>query len=657
MGKSIRLQLICILCFIVLTFLFGGSLQAQFRTIDSQTSKYIPKKTERAGNVTRVDFMLQMSDGVFLDCTRFFPDETPPSGGWPALIYCHGYGANKFEDIADAEELAGFGYFTLVYSMRGQGISGGLSNLISYTEANDFAQVVSFVRNQTIVNDDRIGAIGGSQGGTIPLMSTSIFGTQLRCIVSDVTNPRFASDWMYNNSVKMTLLWTLSYDSTIARYNPQVKAYRSWILEDTPEKFDSLSLYIPQNRDFFNEIHLNQAPLMISTVWQDKFFNTQPFIEAIPFITVPNRMYFGTFDAHGADYYEAEDDYHVQLASDWLDYYLTDYSNGVLDSSKYVYASSSYPREDDAWTWKRSYSDVWPPAGTEDVKLYFWPNGRLREIESTVFPDTLGFENNILDPSLTMLEAVNREFTGPEFDAKFQKTELYFETDPLLNETKMVGTPFVNVHYLPGSNKAQFNYQIYEIKAGEEPYLITRANFTERNITPGVIRQLSFYGTSHSHIFSAGSKIRVILTNLDNIEDDPFLRTNPYVLPSLEQAKNIIFMNPANPTYIRLPLIGFQPNSISTVSSEIPQEFRLEQNYPNPFNPSTTIKFSIAASSPVKLKVYDMLGKQVAELVNANLGAGTYEYNWDASSIPSGVYFYKLEAEGFSNVKKMLLMK
>lgn len=652
MGKNYKNQSLAVVLFIVSLLSFSSPALSQYKT-----PKYIPSDTDTIHNVTRVDFMLQMSDGIFLDCTRFFPAGAPPVNGWPALIYCHGYGASKYEDIADAEELAAFGYFTLVYSMRGQGISGGLSNLISNTEANDFSQVVSFVKNQTIVNDERVGAIGGSQGGTIPLLAACINGTKLRCIVSDVSNPKFASDWMYNNSIKMTLLWTLSYDSTIARYNPQVKAYRSWILEDTPEKFDSLALYIPQNRDFFNEINLNQSPVMVSTVWQDKFFNTQPFIEAIPFMNTSKRFYFGTFDAHGADYYQAEDDYHIKLASDWLDYFLSDVNNHILDSHRYIYASSKYPRTDDVWTWERSYSTAWPPAGTEEIKFYLTPDNKLQLTESVFFPDTLGFANNIPDSTLTMLEAVNREFGDSVFKTKFEKNEIIFETNPLLSETKMVGTPFVNIHYRPGATIAQFNLQIYEIKPGEEPYIITRANFTERDITPGVIRQLSFYGTSHSHIFSTGSKIRVVLTNLDNIEDDPFLRTNPYVLPSLEQGRHLIYMNPANPTYISLPLIGFQPNTISTLSNQVPGEYKLEQNYPNPFNPSTKIKFAVPVSSFVRLKVYDVLGKEIAELVNNELKSGTYEYNWNAALYPSGVYFYRLETESFSEVKKMLLVK
>lgn len=96
---------------------------------------------------------------------------------------------------------------------------------------------------------------------------------------------------------------------------------------------------------------------------------------------------------------------------------------------------------------------------------------------------------------------------------------------------------------------------------------------------------------------------------------------------------------------------------IQNVSTSQPDKFYLEQNYPNPFNPVTTIKFSLPQKSFIKLKVFDLLGREVANLVNENLSIGSYKYDFNASSLPSGVYFYKLETEYFSQTKKMVLMK
>ena len=89
----------------------------------------------------------------------------------------------------------------------------------------------------------------------------------------------------------------------------------------------------------------------------------------------------------------------------------------------------------------------------------------------------------------------------------------------------------------------------------------------------------------------------------------------------------------------------------------IPETYNLGQNYPNPFNPTTTISFNIPLQSNVKLYVYDILGREVAKLVNQELNPGNYNILWNAQNLSSGVYFYKLIASGFVETKKMVLLK
>ena len=88
-----------------------------------------------------------------------------------------------------------------------------------------------------------------------------------------------------------------------------------------------------------------------------------------------------------------------------------------------------------------------------------------------------------------------------------------------------------------------------------------------------------------------------------------------------------------------------------------PASFRLEQNYPNPFNPSTEIGYSVPVDGMVTLKIYDVLGKESATLVNELQKAGRFSILFDGSNFPSGVYFYKLSTGNFVGMKKLLLMK
>jgi hypothetical protein len=103
---------------------------------------------------------------------------------------------------------------------------------------------------------------------------------------------------------------------------------------------------------------------------------------------------------------------------------------------------------------------------------------------------------------------------------------------------------------------------------------------------------------------------------------------------------------------------------VNEISSEIPVYYSLFQNYPNPFNPSTNIKFQIPKSGFVKLTVFDVLGKEIGTLVKEQLSPGTYQADFDATNLPSGVYYYSLEFRQagsmtgeFSQTRKMVLIK
>jgi hypothetical protein len=98
-------------------------------------------------------------------------------------------------------------------------------------------------------------------------------------------------------------------------------------------------------------------------------------------------------------------------------------------------------------------------------------------------------------------------------------------------------------------------------------------------------------------------------------------------------------------------------SSVNLSDNKTPESYTLYQNYPNPFNPATTIKYSIPTESFVNVKVYNLIGQEVAELVNEQQQIGNYEINFDAANLPSGIYFYSIKAGNFAETKKMLLVK
>jgi hypothetical protein len=108
--------------------------------------------------------------------------------------------------------------------------------------------------------------------------------------------------------------------------------------------------------------------------------------------------------------------------------------------------------------------------------------------------------------------------------------------------------------------------------------------------------------------------------------------------------------------YYKKNIFSF-PVGITPVNNETPSSYSLSQNYPNPFNPVTNIKFSIPKTGFVKLTVYDAAGRETAALFNGVLSAGTYNYDFDASRLTSGIYFYKLQSGSFVQTRKMMLIK
>ena len=152
------------------------------------------------------------------------------------------------------------------------------------------------------------------------------------------------------------------------------------------------------------------------------------------------------------------------------------------------------------------------------------------------------------------------------------------------------------------------------------------------------------YSSSAGIISEAGSQLEMRLRFID--ETGPRVFVSPYDMPQ------DIWSNSAKPEELG-------PKGLVAVR-EIPGKlntYKLEQNYPNPFNPTTNINFSIQKAGLVTLKVYNILGQEVSTLINNEMNAGTYNFNFNASNLSSGVYFYTINTGNYVATKKMILMK
>jgi len=102
---------------------------------------------------------------------------------------------------------------------------------------------------------------------------------------------------------------------------------------------------------------------------------------------------------------------------------------------------------------------------------------------------------------------------------------------------------------------------------------------------------------------------------------------------------------------------GYEYSEVIEVEVNAPAEYTLAQNYPNPFNPSTRISYSIPADAFVHLSVFNSIGQKIADLVNQEVKAGNHDVIFNAASLSSGIYYYKIDADGFTSTKKMILLR
>lgn len=624
-----------------------------------------PNQGDMLDSVVRTNFTVIMRDGVVIDCLKWIPTRTAPAGGWPTVIMHHGYGDHK-ETLAEFCRLqAQYGYYTMTFSVRGQGLSGGLSNLISRTEAMDLMELVNYVKADSVngSNPNNILIMGGSQGGAVPLMAVCM-GLQVRAIINSVAPPDFASSWIQNGCVKMSLLWTLDYTPDTARYNSQTDRMSDWIFGDTKQGWDSLAHYLPIDRDFYSILQNNTVPVLVEAAWQDKFFDAEGWLRHIDKINAPMTSYVGAVRGHGADVSLTEDQWHMDWFNNWMLHWLWNIPTPILSQAKYQYASTTFPVVDGQYfTFIHDSTNTLLRNISTPMKLYLNSSGRLRSTKNSNSSQTSVLKNNVAN-NYSLETAINEEFKGSNFTNKFKTHSLTFQSQPLTSNLEWTGTSKIGIDYKSTASQfVQFNVQLYEVLSNGESRFINRANYMDRNYTVNQRKKVVFNGCAHSHIFKQGSRIKVVITNLDRAHTDTaFFHTNPFVLPSMKKGNHSVYLSADS--YVQLPIVTtggnatlFSEESESSVSNNEPYKFSLSQNFPNPFNPATMIEYSIAKAENVQLKVYDLLGREIATLVNGIQVPGSYNVTFNASKLSSGVYFYKLTAGSYTSIKRMVLIK
>jgi hypothetical protein len=223
-------------------------------------------------------------------------------------------------------------------------------------------------------------------------------------------------------------------------------------------------------------------------------------------------------------------------------------------------------------------------------------------------------------------DASNLGLSIPSFSAHLSPSGLVFDTK------NQLGGSYTGDGFLLGFSGG----------AAEDAFLLNRMNYRGEDLI-----HLSFTPTENNFEIAATSLVRGFLNPIDA----EIIGNKVYLI----EFRNDYWLNVGTTT--RLYEVSFPIATNLEPDDDPPGYFKLNQNYPNPFNPNTVISFQLAASSQVRLEVFDLMGRKVSTLVNSNLEAGLHEVTFNAEGLSSGIYLYRIQAKGFTQSRRMLLLK
>jgi len=285
---------------------------------------------------------------------------------------------------------------------------------------------------------------------------------------------------------------------------------------------------------------------------------------------------------------------------------------------------------------------------------------------SYVVPDT-GSQGNTFPVTI---HGTGTEWTlSPYFEVFFDSIGVGTNSIIIVNDTTLSGNIFIDGKASTGFHKCivldQFSnsytkdsaFSVFLNKPVAPTLLLPLDNSVNALQNPYFLWDSNFYAVSYQIQVSTDSLFGTV--NYDTtVANTPFvIRLGVLSLNTKYfwrvKAFNALGQSPWSTTF----RFRVRPTGIENISGEIPTEYKLFNNYPNPFNSQTKIKFQVPKDGDVRLRIYDVSGKEVGEIVNNHLRAGIYEVSWNAGYLASGVYFYLLESNGFKDVKRAVLLK
>ncbi len=358
----------------------------------------------------------------------------------------------------------------------------------------------------------------------------------------------------------------------------------------------------------------------------------------------------------------------------FFDYYLRNMQSGYDQNPTIRY----YQMGTDEW---RSTSDWYSLGGATDT-LYLQSGGLLSRAAppQSATPDSLRYNPRDPTPSYggVRFNPFDPSVQGGPLDQR-QRVEsrsdvLTYTTPVLQNDLMVDGATEVRLYVSSNRKDTDFGVRLCDVYPDGRSMILTagirRMRFrnsysVEDLMTPGQIYPVTTELQNLAMTFLKGHQLRIDVSSSDYPRFDINLNNGGVLYKPGDTlvATNCIYHDASCPSRVLLSTTAI--TSVKESLPMAPQGYRLERNYPNPFNPATTIRFSLPQREHVTLKVFDVLGREVATLVNEEKNPGNYRVTFDIRSrfagtfdiLSSGVYFYRLSAKGFTETNKMIISK
>ncbi len=410
---------------------------------------------------------LTMDDSVRIDCTMFTPSDSPPAGGFPAIVFCHGLGQSKTACEAMADTFAVHGYVTLAYSVRGQGRSTGKSTLFSLRERQDLAAVVFWLRARPNVNDTLLGVQGLSQGGYHSWYAGIDNLPGVRAAAPENAVPHceqsFARYGCYNNTIYN--MWNYS---AAVRIDTIAVPLRRLMLAD---KYDSVALVVADGRSFDStEVAASSAAFQMAGAWHDHAFYHTRFPGTFNVAPPHSFMYLGAW-WHGAEFPPQEHAFRDTVRRHFFAERLRGEDHGLDTIGPGVVALGP--------DWIHLRSDAWPPSGLTYVDYWLHPDSSASQQPSGGQDSFARLELRRTDSSYTWSAAVVNLFQRTR--QAFQRNRLSFLTAPLSQPLTLLGTPWADVWAKGPVPRKQITLQVYDLPDSGPPTYLTQISLGKRD--------------------------------------------------------------------------------------------------------------------------------------------------------------------------------